>query len=110
MRINGIKSKKTFTGVERELIEGDLAVKLIKIITDNPYTSEGSVRISSNALCGDELLPAEFNLIDFNIGKYAGETFNNIPYEEGIVFIKKVCEQAYTDAVADSQALPEEME
>ena len=110
MRINGVKTKETFFGIERELVEGDLAVKLIKIIAENPYTSEGSVRITSNALCNDALLPAEFNVIEFDIKKYSGQTFAGVLYEDMIAAIKEVSKQAYSDAVADSQAEPEGVE
>ena len=105
MNIKGIKKISTFDGDTSVLVDGTLAGYQLQITTPNPVAAVGDVRMITNALCGDDgLLPAEHRMINFAIDRYAGETFNNIPYEDLIGAIKKVWEQAYADAVAAAAA------
>lgn len=111
MKINGIKKIKTLQGETSQLTEGDLAVRQIKIDTNDPYTNDGSVRIVSDCLTdSDGLLPAEYSVINFNINKYSGETFAGIEYEVMIAAIKEVAKKAYSDNALEGSEEPQEEE
>jgi hypothetical protein len=104
MKVNGIKTIDTINGIKHSIIEGDLAIKTIKINTTNPYGIEslvGTVTIYYDVLCNGELIrgecsPCTINILDIPLSKQ----FNNITYINFLLTFKEYVKDVISSKVS----------